>query len=740
MVTVDRRGNKYWMVPEYAYAEARRSKVAEFVHMAKRYGIQRFIANMRSEVSQLQDPADKADRFGFNAPVVADMRRLHGVDILTDARFDVDSPAFDPRDPMVRKWRDLRGTYLTQLFRELRAGLRAVDPKIKLAVTLAGEHIGPPLGNWRTDWRAWVDEGLVDCLISPVFFEATLDHDADKKGYLTNARSGVGTVSHEALRDYIRKSKHPDIEVVAIGGPSYFFTPSPVPAGADAMQCDAWYGSYHLAWHQRWQQWQNDAREFGHIRFIEQNFDAVSPADIAQPSGGWGFFAYDPKLRACPGAWWRLGQGGDARPFAQSRTRRGNRGQAIQLTRAADGSGTLTGWHNASPDRGKYANALDTSMTSGRCAFEFWLRRPSAESAIAAYLQGDNREFEVGLRVASGEGTLSYSTGTLRGAGQWVETSRKVPVGQWQKLTIEVDIDQLGYGARMGESNPSTICERVPLSPPKERFIELPGVNLPIAAPVFKEFKSVLFVPEGAPGSITFVDDVAVRWQPARIFAEPGPTVEFREDFEAFPRHAPLSTVGRGARWLLSHEARESGSVIISDTSFGAGAKSLRAGGGGAISPQLPRPLKPGLRLTLDLDFFLRSGESPPSILPNSATKHPHGTTIGWKNKRGAMTAGIKAESGTWRLWDGARWTDIKQAVHADVWNRLQLVLDETGHCQFAVQPVGQVARLIGRVRVSQEQDDSPIIPTIEPSPTAGHISCYDNVVITSGKPRRPGL
>jgi hypothetical protein len=104
------------------------------------------------------------------------------------------------------------------------------------------------------------------------------------------------------------------------------------------------------------------------------------------------------------------------------------------------------------------------------------------------------------------------------------------------------------------------------------------------------------------------------------------------------------------------------------------------------------------------------------------------------------MTVGIKAESGTWRLWDGARWTDIKQAVHADVWNRLQLVLDETGHCQFAVQPVGQVARLIGRVRVSQEQDDSPIIPTIEPSPTAGHISCYDNVVITSGKPRRPGL
>jgi len=61
-----------------------RQKVAEFVHMAKKYGIKHFIANMRSEVSQLQDPADNADRFGFNRIVADDMQRLHGVDIMTD--------------------------------------------------------------------------------------------------------------------------------------------------------------------------------------------------------------------------------------------------------------------------------------------------------------------------------------------------------------------------------------------------------------------------------------------------------------------------------------------------------------------------------------------------------------------------------------------------------------------------------------------------------------------------------
>ena len=33
-------------------------------------------------------------------------------------------------------------------------------------------------------------KGLMDYLISRVFFEATLDHDADKKGYLTHSRGG----------------------------------------------------------------------------------------------------------------------------------------------------------------------------------------------------------------------------------------------------------------------------------------------------------------------------------------------------------------------------------------------------------------------------------------------------------------------------------------------------------------------------------------------------------------------
>lgn len=730
MVTIDRRGNKYWMVPEYGYPEVRRQKVAEFVYMAKKYGIKHFIANMRSEVSQLQAPADKADRFGFNKIVVDDMQRLHGVNIMTDPRFDIDAPGFDPQDGMVQKWRDLRGEYLTEFFRELRKALRAVDPTIEVAITLAGEFIGPPLGNWRTDWRTWVDEGLMDYLISRVFFEATLDHDADKKGYLTHSRIGVGTVPHEELKAYISKSRHPGIKVIATGGPSFFFTPTPVPTGAGGMQCDAWYGAYHLAWHQRWQNFQNDLHEFGHIKFIDQNFDAVSPDDFVLPSGGWGNLAYDPKLRACAGAWWRLGTGSDAKPFAQSNVRRGPTGQAMQLTHAADGRDTLTGLHNSSPDRSKWSGALDTSMTSGHAIFEFWILRPSEESAVAAYLQGDTSELEVGVRIAPGDGKISFSTGTEKGTGKWVETKHMAPVGEWTPFHIDVDIGPLHYSASMGATK---LCDAVPISPPKKRFVELPGENIPMAMPVFKEFKSVLFVPDGKPGNVTFVDDVSVHWIPATIFAEPGKSVAFSDDFEAYAHGTPIDSPVLKPKWQQAEPATD---IVIRDTSFGDGVKSLRLHGGGKITPRTTADLKLGTRVTLDLDFFLRSGEALPSIMPNTATIFPHSIWLGWSDADGKWIAGIKAENGTWHLLQaGGEWIDSNKRVHYDMWNHLQLVLSEDGALQAAAQPVGQVVAMIGNAGVGDVRKGSIITPIIEPSATPGHLSCYDNVIITSGPP-----
>ena len=497
IVTVDRRGKKYWMVREFAYPGARASKVAEFVHMARKYHLKYFISCMRSESSQMQDPPDKADRYGFNAPVVADMKRLYGVDIMIDPRFDVDDPKFDPLDPMVEKWHDLRGSYVTQFYRDLRRALNEVDPGIKLGVTLSGDHVGPPLGNWRLDWRKWVDEGLIDTIFTPVFFEATLDLESEKKGYLTDVKKGKGVIPYAVLKEYIKKSAHPAIKVIASGGGPYEFHAPP--EGADGWRAGDWNSAYHVAWYQRWQQWKKDLKELGFIKFFEQSFDDF-PLDNNGYSGGWGDARYFPSLRACPGCWLVLGDGKDAKPVAQESIRHGSKGRAMRLTRAADGRGKLIGWHASAPDRSSFVWCLDNCITGGQATFEYWLYRANKDSSLSAFLQDAVAAYsqdeiegqrDVGLQVAPETGRLLYAHGT-----NWAESTYMLPVGKWQKFTIKVDLEGRSYSAYAGGDAGVTLCRNVPLENPKKRFIEEAGVNIPIEMTAYKLFNQVLFVPE----------------------------------------------------------------------------------------------------------------------------------------------------------------------------------------------------------------------------------------------------
>ena len=198
-------------------------------------------------------------------------------------------------------------------------------------MTLSGEYVGPILGNWRMDWRTWVDEGLVDEIILPVTFEATLDLELESKGYLTSARHDRGTVSLETTRDYISKSAHPEIKLISSGAPAYFY--ESIRPGSDGWRCDVWYDSYHLAWYQRWGQFMQDVEDFGHIKFLDQDFDDF-PVQSRGHGGGWGTLQYVPALRAAPGCWFRFGQGDNARPVVQAEVRRGKAGNAVRLTSA----------------------------------------------------------------------------------------------------------------------------------------------------------------------------------------------------------------------------------------------------------------------------------------------------------------------------------------------------------------------------------------------------------------------
>jgi len=144
VLTIDRQGNKQWMVPEYAYPGMRASKAAEFGTWPRSTSQGHHCVNAQRD-EPVDSPPDHADQYGFNQPVVDDMKRLYDVDIMTDPRFDWKSPSFKSDDEMVQKWRNLRGSYITQLYREIREAMRAANPDVKFAVALSGEFVGPPM-------------------------------------------------------------------------------------------------------------------------------------------------------------------------------------------------------------------------------------------------------------------------------------------------------------------------------------------------------------------------------------------------------------------------------------------------------------------------------------------------------------------------------------------------------------------------------------------------------------------
>ncbi|MFO1006957.1 MAG: hypothetical protein U0929_13435 [Planctomycetaceae bacterium] len=722
VITIDREGNRQWMVPEYAYPGARADKVAEFAHMAKTYHPTGIIASMRSESSQLIPPPDHADQFGFNAPIVEEMQKRYQVDILTDPRFDWKSPQFAPHDPLVEQWRELRGSYITQLYREIREAIRSVDPKVRFAVYLSGEYVGPIMGNAKLDWRTWIDEGIVDVLILPATFEATLDLEGDKKGYLTNVRAGTGLVSCEQVKQHVLNSPHPEIEVIQTGASSYFYTPPP--AGADGWQCDAWYDSYHSAWDQRWRQWKQDLADQGFIRFIEQNFDQF-PARNSGISGGIGDGRYDPQTRSCPGVWFPLGEGKDDRPFIQSERHRGNGGNALALT-----GKDITTLHYSSPDRSLPTSQLDLAICNGKAELSFWTYRESDKTSLTVYFSGNsNHERDVALRIAPKTGRVS-----LAKSDQWTDSEVVVPPRQWTRVTIYVDVDHRTYTASLGsESGP--IHEPVPFAPPAERTVVHLGVNLPIKVPSYRIFNKVHFVPGEGCDEPVYLDDVLVKWVPSLPDAPPARETLLDIDFEsAAVGTAELGSVN-GLRIVPNPQSPDPFG-IENTTSYGPGVHCLRARGGGTLVAdfQSKLTLESAKMITVDWDLFIRSDQGFPYLLPDPTTRSRHSVMMGIEGTTsGDPVAMIDSAKGMWRIWNGAAYADTDKLVQYDIWNHVQFAINPARRTyRVTVQPIGEVPTLISEGTLNPAVDvGEPLKFVIKPSATEGHISCYDNLKVT---------
>ncbi|MGC9319508.1 MAG: LamG-like jellyroll fold domain-containing protein [Armatimonadota bacterium] len=142
---VNRDGTKrQWGVLCFAYPQAREYMVGTFEYLMERWDFDGIYICTRTHSM----PAEFADQFGFNDPIVEEFQRRYGVNI-REEEF--------PRS----RWYDLQGEGLTELLREMRAAFP--DEEIVIAIPRS-DYIGPPYGNMRLDWRTWAQEGLVDTI------------------------------------------------------------------------------------------------------------------------------------------------------------------------------------------------------------------------------------------------------------------------------------------------------------------------------------------------------------------------------------------------------------------------------------------------------------------------------------------------------------------------------------------------------------------------------------------------
>ena len=140
--------NKHWGVPEYAYDEVRDYKCREeLAYLVDNYSWDGVYISTRGH----RMPAEHGDQYGFNEPVVSAFNERYGVDILTH-NFDLEA------------WRRLRGEFVTQYIREVRALCEERGLELGIGVP-PGDYFGPPLGNLYLDWRTWIQDRIIDFIV-----------------------------------------------------------------------------------------------------------------------------------------------------------------------------------------------------------------------------------------------------------------------------------------------------------------------------------------------------------------------------------------------------------------------------------------------------------------------------------------------------------------------------------------------------------------------------------------------
>ncbi len=148
----------YDYLRSYAFREAREDEIG-YIRELLAYGPDGFYLATSHHSGHVPRPIDP-DRYGFEQPVARRFLDLHGVDIRETEEFDREA------------WHRVKGEFMTQFYREVKAELNKVGAKLCI-----GSHLGDyttfrypyfsdhVTARYYNDWRTWVDEGIADSLM-----------------------------------------------------------------------------------------------------------------------------------------------------------------------------------------------------------------------------------------------------------------------------------------------------------------------------------------------------------------------------------------------------------------------------------------------------------------------------------------------------------------------------------------------------------------------------------------------
>ena len=409
VVTSRDQSKKQWGVLEYAYPEVRAYFLQYFEYFIKAYPIDGLFISTRTH----SWPADSGDEFGFNDVIVQEYQRRYDINILSDPRFDCNSPSFDPNSFVVENWRKLRGEYLTEFLQELKFVASRYNVKLSVGLPRA-EHLGPPIGNIFLDWKNWVSNGLIDEIVVgnitgmwmyPSYRNVTRHYvQIDDMGFYTDPYDADGHTYNitpvEVFREFI-DSHNPQVSLIysavdRMGG----YTPSTLPDEAsfcddlmvDSSQLDKAYSNSPTS-----RPWA------GTLVFV--NFDSYSEGNLQGQAFQLGVWQAPSNYQI------------------QSDIVQGGSGHALA---AYCGTGA-----SAYADFGK-------TISKDAVEWSFWVRRSTANSQLQLHLGPNVSTIRLGLSV-SNTGAINV----FNGSG-WVKQSDDncVTTGKWFRLRMYANLAQ----------------------------------------------------------------------------------------------------------------------------------------------------------------------------------------------------------------------------------------------------------------------------------------------------------